>query len=61
MLPTFSFYARALAWLDRRLLRRWYTDRVRRLILRSFPFWFASIVTGFVAVGYESCSSGLSK
>jgi H+/Cl- antiporter ClcA len=46
-------YARALAWLDRHLLSRLYTDRVRRLILQSFPFWFASIVVGFVAVGYE--------
>ncbi|MBF9221251.1 chloride channel protein [Hymenobacter ruricola] len=46
-------YERALAWLDQRLLRRLYTDRVRRLLLQSFPFWFASIVTGFVAVGYE--------
>ncbi|WP_022822209.1 chloride channel protein [Hymenobacter norwichensis] len=46
-------YARALAWFDRYLLRRLYTDRVRRLILQSFPFWFASIVTGIVAVGYE--------
>lgn len=48
-----SRYARVLAWLDRHLLRRFYTDRVRRLVLQSFPFWFASIVVGFVAVGYE--------
>ncbi|QDA60213.1 chloride channel protein [Hymenobacter jejuensis] len=46
-------YARVLAWLDQHLLRRLYTDRVRRLILQSFPFWFASVVTGIVAVGYE--------
>ncbi|MBF9239437.1 chloride channel protein [Hymenobacter sp. BT683] len=48
-----SRYARALAWLDQRLLQRLYTDRMRRLILQSFPFWFASVVVGFVAVGYE--------
>ncbi|MDF7815632.1 chloride channel protein [Hymenobacter sp. YC55] len=46
-------YARVLAWLDQHLIRRLYTDRVRRLILQSFPFWFASVVVGFVAVGYE--------
>ncbi|TGD79520.1 chloride channel protein [Hymenobacter wooponensis] len=48
-----SRYARALSWLDQHLIQRLYTDRVRRLILQSFPFWFASIVTGIVAVGYE--------
>jgi H+/Cl- antiporter ClcA len=46
-------YSKILAWLDQRLLRQLYTDRVRRLILQSFPFWFASIVVGVVAVGYE--------
>ncbi|TGE29400.1 chloride channel protein [Hymenobacter metallicola] len=48
-----SRYAQALAWLDQQLLQRLYTDRMRRLILQSFPFWFASVVVGFVAVGYE--------
>ena len=48
-----SRYTRLLAWFDRQLLRRLYTDRVRRLILQSFPFWFASVVVGGVAVGYE--------
>lgn len=48
-----SRYTRALSWLDQHLLQRLYTDRVRRLILQSFPFWFASIVVGVVAVGYE--------
>jgi H+/Cl- antiporter ClcA len=46
-------YARVLSWLDRVLIRPLYTDRVRRLILQSFPFWMASILTGLVAVGYE--------
>lgn len=46
-------YARVLSWLDRYLIRPLYTDRVRRLILQSFPFWMASILTGLVAVGYE--------
>lgn len=46
-------YARVLAWFDQHVIRRLYTDRVRRLILQSFPFWFASIVVGVVAVGYE--------
>lgn len=46
-------YARVLSWLDRALIRPLYTDRVRRLILQSFPFWMASILTGLVAVGYE--------
>lgn len=46
-------YARVLAWLDRYFIRPLYTDRVRRLILQSFPFWMASILTGLVAVGYE--------
>jgi H+/Cl- antiporter ClcA len=52
-MPEASRYARALSWLDRHLIQRLYTDRVRRLILQSFPFWFASVVTGVVAVGYE--------
>ncbi|TGE25252.1 chloride channel protein [Hymenobacter aquaticus] len=46
-------YARLLTWFDRHVIRRLYTDRVRRLILQSFPFWFASVVVGVVAVGYE--------
>ncbi|MCC3159752.1 chloride channel protein [Hymenobacter sp. 15J16-1T3B] len=46
-------YARVLAWLDRHFLKRLYSDRVRRLVLQSFPFWFASIIVGGVAVGYE--------
>ncbi|RPD44297.1 chloride channel protein [Hymenobacter sediminis] len=46
-------YAQVLAWLDQHLVRRLYSDRVRRLILQSFPFWFASVVVGLVAVGYE--------
>jgi H+/Cl- antiporter ClcA len=53
-MPAFSSrYAQILAWLDHHLIRRLYTARVRRLILQSFPFWFASIVVGVVAVGYE--------
>ncbi len=48
-----SRYAQVLAWLDRRLLRPLYTARVRRLILQSFPFWVASLLTGLMAVGYE--------
>ncbi|MGI4835017.1 MAG: chloride channel protein [Janthinobacterium lividum] len=52
-LPTTSRYARVLAWLDQHLLRQLYTERVRRLILRSFPFWVASLLTGLMAVGYE--------
>ncbi|QKG57347.1 chloride channel protein [Hymenobacter sp. BRD128] len=46
-------YERVLSWLDHYLIRPLYTDRVRRLILQSFPFWVASILTGLVAVGYE--------
>ncbi|WP_139925737.1 chloride channel protein [Hymenobacter sp. DG01] len=53
MLNSPTRYARALAWLDRHLIQRLYSDRVRRLILQSFPFWFASVVVGIVAVGYE--------
>ena len=48
-----SRYARLLAWLDRYVLSQLYTQRVRLLILRSFPFWIASVLTGLVAVGYE--------
>ena len=48
-----SRYARVLAWLDQRVIRPFSTTRVRRLILQSFPFWIASILTGLVAVGYE--------
>ena len=48
-----SRYALVLAWLDRRIIRPFYTDRVRRLILQSFPFWVASVLTGLMAVGYE--------
>lgn len=48
-----SRYAQLLSWLDQHLLRQLYTDRVRRLILQSIPFWVASIVTGLTAVGYE--------
>ena len=48
-----SRYARALAWFDQRLVQPLYTARVRRLILQSFPFWIASLLTGLMAVGYE--------
>ena len=48
-----SRYTRFLAWLDQHAIQPLYTDRVRRLILQSFPFWVASILTGVVAVGYE--------
>ncbi|MFD1140922.1 chloride channel protein [Larkinella insperata] len=48
-----SRYAQVLAWIDRRLIRPLYTERVRRLILQSFPFWVASVLTGLAAVGYE--------
>lgn len=47
-----SLYARAVAWLDRTFLRL-YPDRMRWLILRSLPFWVASLLTGLAAVGYE--------
>jgi len=50
-------YAKILAWFDHYFLQRLYTGRVRRLILQSFPFWFASILTGMVAVGYEKLFS----
>ncbi len=48
-----SRYARALAWFDRVFIQPLYTARVRRLILQSFPFWIASLLTGLMAVGYE--------
>ena len=46
-------YEQALAWFDHYLIRPLYTARVRRLILQSFPFWIASLLTGLMAVGYE--------
>lgn len=51
--PKSSRYARVLAWLDQHLIRRFYTERVRRIILQSLPFWIASLVVGLTAVGYE--------
>ncbi|OGX90380.1 chloride channel protein [Hymenobacter coccineus] len=48
-----SRYARALAWFDHVFIQPLYTARVRRLILQSFPFWIASLLTGLMAVGYE--------
>lgn len=48
-----SRYAQVLAWLDRHLISRLYSERIRRLILQSLPFWVASLLTGLVAVGYE--------
>ena len=48
-----SRYARALAWFDHTFIQPLYTARVRRLILQSFPFWIASLLTGLMAVGYE--------
>ena len=48
-----SRYARALAWIDQHIIRRLYTERVRRVILQSLPFWMASLLVGFVAVVYE--------
>ncbi|GAB3325993.1 chloride channel protein [Larkinella ripae] len=48
-----SRYAQVLAWIDRHLIHPLYTERVRRLILQSLPFWVASVVTGLAAVGYE--------
>ena len=48
-----SRYAQVLAWLDQYIIRRLYTERVRRVILQSLPFWVASLLTGLVAVGYE--------
>jgi H+/Cl- antiporter ClcA len=48
-----SRYAQLLAWLDQHVIRRLYTERVRRVILQSLPFWVASVLTGLIAVGYE--------
>lgn len=48
-----SRYTRVLSWLDQNLIRRLYTERVRRTILQSLPFWVASILTGIMAVGYD--------
>ncbi|GAB2538736.1 chloride channel protein [Spirosoma aerophilum] len=48
-----SRYAQVLAWLDQYVIKRLYTERVRRVILQSLPFWVASLLTGLVAVGYE--------
>ncbi|RAJ91006.1 H+/Cl- antiporter ClcA [Larkinella arboricola] len=48
-----SRYAQVLAWIDRKVIHPFYTERVRRLILQSFPFWVASVLTGLAAVGYE--------
>ncbi|GAB3498367.1 chloride channel protein [Spirosoma knui] len=48
-----SRYAQVLAWLDQHLISRLYSERIRRLILQSFPFWIASLLTGLAAVGYE--------
>jgi H+/Cl- antiporter ClcA len=48
-----SHYEQVLAWLDKYLIGRLYTERIRRLILQSLPFWIASLLTGLTAVGYE--------
>ena len=48
-----SRYARVLAWLDQHIFEQLYTERVRRVILQSLPFWVASLLTGMMAVGYE--------
>ena len=53
MANRFSRYAQVLAWLDQHLIKRLYTERVRRVIIQSMPFWLASLLTGLVAVGYE--------
>ncbi|GAB3717888.1 hypothetical protein GCM10027592_60370 [Spirosoma flavus] len=52
-LPKLTRYARVLAWLDQYVIRRLYTDRVRKIILQSLPFWIASLLVGLTAVGYE--------
>ena len=52
-----SRYVQLLAWLDQHIIRRLYTERVRRVILQSLPFWVASVLTGLVAVGYEQVFS----
>uniref|UniRef100_UPI003B3AD24A chloride channel protein n=1 Tax=Spirosoma sp. TaxID=1899569 RepID=UPI003B3AD24A len=51
--PSLSWYARVLAWLDQHVFRRFYTERIRRIILQSLPFWVSSLVVGLTAVGYE--------
>ncbi|QJW89916.1 chloride channel protein [Spirosoma taeanense] len=48
-----SRYTRLLAWIDQHIIRLLYTERVRRVILQSLPFWVASLLTGLTAVGYE--------
>ncbi|MBH8568751.1 chloride channel protein [Hymenobacter sp. BT584] len=48
-----SLYQQILTWLDQRIIRRLYTERVRKLILQSLPFWLASFLVGLMAVGYE--------
>ncbi|WP_460616547.1 chloride channel protein [Hymenobacter ruber] len=48
-----SLYQQTLTWLDQRIIRRLYTERVRKLILQSLPFWLASFLVGLMAVGYE--------
>ena len=53
MANRFSRYAQVLAWLDQYVIKRLYTERVRRVILQSLPFWVASLLTGLFAVGYE--------
>ncbi len=57
MTNTTSRYARLLTWLDRYLISRLYSERIRRLILQSLPFWVASVLTGLTAVGYEKLFS----
>ncbi len=52
-----SFYQKLLALIDQRIVRVLYTERVRRTILQSVPFWVASVLTGLVAVGYEQVFS----
>ena len=53
MTDSVSRYARVLAWFDAHLLQPLYSNRVRRLVLQSFPFCIASFLTGLMAVGYE--------
>jgi H+/Cl- antiporter ClcA len=48
-----SVYEQTLAWLDQHLIRKFYTEQVRRVILQSLPFWLASFLVGVMAVGYE--------
>jgi H+/Cl- antiporter ClcA len=48
-----SLYQQTLTWLDQHVIRRLYTERVRKLILQSLPFWLASLLVGLMAVGYE--------